>query len=305
MKQKRFMDIENLRINCDNGVGFEVGDIIQITEKYDGSNACATFDAETNSMVAFSRKQHLKYNNTLNGFYNYVMSFDETTIQAFKNHLNYRVFGEWNNKNKIMYNDTNKIRHWYVYDIYDTDTECWLHQDIVKDFCNQANLEYINELYYGEFISWEHCRQFGHCNTYGNTQEGVVIKNMTKLNSEYNKLPFYIKIVNDDFRESQKIRKLKVIDPQVEQAQQEVLAIAQSIVTFNRVEKELYKLRDEQLVPDPITPQDMKLIAKILPQRIYEDCLKEEKDLVLQCGEYFGKHCNSLTMQHARKIILG
>ena len=44
MKQKHFMDIENLReedteLRQGNGYGFVVGDIIQISTKVDGSNA--------------------------------------------------------------------------------------------------------------------------------------------------------------------------------------------------------------------------------------------------------------------------
>ena len=80
---------------------------IQITEKYDGSNACATFNLEEGNMAAFSRKQELSFHNTLNGFWNYIQNLSIHTKKVFEGHPNYRVFGEWSNKNKIIYDDTN------------------------------------------------------------------------------------------------------------------------------------------------------------------------------------------------------
>lgn len=304
MKQKHFMDIENLReedteLRMGNGHGFEPGDIIQISEKWDGSNACVAYDIETDSLVAFSRKQELSFNNTLNGFYNYVKQLDK---EDFKDYPNYRIFGEWGNKNKIIYNQE-CYKKWYVYDIYDVETECWLPQSIVKQFCKEHNLIYIHILYEGAFISWEHCKSFMNSPAYGEKQEGVVIKNQSKLNNPNSRLPFYLKIVNDSFKESMKTRE-KVVDPEAEMAKAEAQKIIESIVTKNRIEKELFKMRDEQILPENIEPKDMKLVAQNLPKRIYEDCMKEEKELVIQCGEYFSKLLSGQVMKLAKEIIL-
>lgn len=306
IKQKHFMDIENLReedteLRRGNGYGFVVGDIIQISEKYDASNACCAYDTDTDKLVSFSRKQTLNYSNTLNGFWNYVELLNP---EPFKKHPSWRVFGEWGgSKNKIRYNPEYK-NTWFVYDIYDVDSEQWLPQDIVKEFCKEANLVYIHELYYGPFISWDHCKTFLHSPAYGDTQEGIVIKNETRLNCPDTRLPFYLKIVNDDFKESMKTRE-KVIDPTVEAAKAESQRIVESIVTKNRVEKELFKMRDEGVIPEKLTPYDMGLVARYLPKRIYDDCVKEEKELVVAAGEYFGKMCSAQAMKLARGIIAG
>ena len=82
-------------------------------------------------------------------------------------------------------------------------------------------------------------------------------------------------------------------------------ALAESIVTKNRVEKEIYKMRDEGLVPEKLGPKDMGLVARLLPKRMFEDCLKEELETVKACGEYFGKACSALSMKHAKEIISG
>lgn len=71
------------------------------------------------------------------------------------------------------------------------------------------------------------------------------------------------------------------------------------------MEKELYKMRDEGVIPQEWNEKDMGMIAKLLPRRIYDDCMKEESDVVLQIGENFGKFCSSTCMKHARNIVLG
>lgn len=312
MKQKHFIDIQNIReedteLRNRNTYAFDENCIIQITEKYDGSNACACWDNETNQMIAFSRKQELNFQNTLNGFWNYVQALSEEAINIFKEHPNWRVYGEWSNKNKIIYNDTGKVKHWYVYDIYDVILEQWLNQNYVKAFCKSANLEYINELYYGKFISWEHCRSFMNKPAYGERQEGIVVKNQTKLNNWDDKdikAPCYLKIVNESFKESMKTKE-KVIDLEKENAKNEARKIMESICTKNRIEKELYKMRDEGILPEKIEPTDFRIVAMNLPKRIYADLLKEELELVQQCGEFGGKMCQQVSMSIAKDLILG
>ena len=313
MKQKHFIDIQNIReedteLRNRNTYAFDNNPIIQITEKVDNSNACACWDFETNQMVAFSRKQELNFQNTLSGFWNYIQELPDTTKQVFRRLNNWRVFGEWTGqKNKIVYYDTGKIKHWYVYDIYDMETKRWLNQDTVKDFCREAKLEYVHELYYGKFISWEHCRSFMNKPFYGDKQEGIVIKIQDGLDNWDNhdiKAPFYLKIVNEDFKESMKTKE-KIIDLEKENAKNEARKIMESICTQNRIEKELYKMRDEGILPEKIEPTDFRTVAMNLPKRIYEDLLKEELELVQQCGEFGGKMCQQVSMSIAKDLILG
>lgn len=306
MKQKLYIDIQNIREKTTDLVepntgAFEEGDIIQITEKFDGSNASACWDAENDCMAAFSRSKELTSTNGLNGFREYIMTLPEEAKRVFKSYAHFVVFGEWSNKNKIVYDDTGKKKHWYVFDIYDTVAQRWLPQLSVSVFCRSAGLEYIQELYFGEFISWEHCREFLHKNSYGNTQEGIVVKNQTKLFDLENRLPVYLKIVNDDFKERMAV---KLKDPTIESAKQAAQEITDSIVTKNRVEKMIFKLRDEGILPEKIEPTDMKIVAQHLPKRVYEDCLKEEIETVRAAGEYFSKQCSSNTMRFAREILL-
>lgn len=305
--QKHYMKIsrlveEDTEFNERNTRGFQKGDIIQITEKYDGSNACVCWDADAEDVICFSRKRTLSEELPLNGFYHFVKNFSEETKQVFKNNPNYRVFGEWNNKVKIIYSDTPN-KHWYVFDIYDTETEKWLHQDKVHEFCKEAGLEEIHEVYYGEFKDWEHCKSFLRHPHYGDTQEGVVVKNMSKLNVEDKYSPFYIKIVDKQFLESKRVKEVKKKnkDENFEFAK----VIAESVVTKNRVEKNMLKLINEGELPSTITAKEMGKVVRLLPKVVYEDCLAEEKQSVDACGEYFPKLCSSITVHYAKHFILG
>lgn len=300
------MDISRVKFGDEltpsNTDGFEVGDIIQITEKWDGSNASIRYDAETGKLVAFSRRLELSYNNTLNGFWNYVQSLNP---EDYEDTPNYVIFGEWGVKNAIQYSP-DAYGKWYVYDIYDVEKEKYLPQVEVKKFVETHNLTYIHVLYEGEFISWEHCMTFCNSPAYGDKQEGIVIKNQTKLNNPYSRTPFVLKIVNDCFSEVKKNNhKQKIEDPQKIQEKEYAQSIVDQIVTKRRIEKEIYKMRDEGIVPDKIAPQDMKIVAMNLPKRIYDDCLKEEKELVEAAGQHFGKLCGSKAMYFAKEIILG
>ena len=305
MEQKKFMDIsrikEDTELTVANTNGFEIGDHIVIQIKFDGANASFRYDNETGKLNAFSRKQPLTYNNTLSGFWNYVESLD---AEKFKDYPNYVFFGEWAVKNKIIYKpEFRKI--WLMYDVYDVENQSYLPQTDVKALAEKFGFNYIYTLYDGEFISWEHCRSFMNEVVYSETiEEGIVVKNQSKLNDPNSRTPFVLKIVNDKFAEVMKTR-VKEIDPEVEAEKAKASEIVESIVTRSRVEKEIYKMRDEGILPEKIETQDMKIVAQNLPKRIYEDCVKEEEESVMAVGEYFGKMCGSTVMKHAKSIILG
>lgn len=94
-------------------------------------------------------------------------------------------------------------------------------------------------------------------------------------------------------------------NPQKWEVKEKASEIVEQIVTKNRVQKELYKMIDEGVLPQKIEPQDMRIVAQNLPKRIFEDCVKEENELVVEAGEFFGKMCGSATMNWAKKIIFG
>ena len=318
--QKKFIDIDYIRENDlvigkkadgtdavrpKNTGAFEPGDIIQITTKIDGANASVAWDETTGKLEIFSRTNLLDSPGALRGFYDYVKTEVEPKTDWSK-YDGYVFFGEWCVKHTVGYNKDwhNK---WRVYDIWAKPIGGYLTQLTVKDICRELGLEYIEELYYGPFISWDHCKSFLNKSTaYGPEQEGIVIKNQTKLGNENTRAPAYLKIVNDCFKESQHSKKeKKPVDPAIEAAKAEAAKLAASIVTEARVRKLILKLVDEGKLPAELQPKDMGAVMKILPRLVFEDCVKEENETVKLLGEYAGKYIAAETAKQARKIVVG
>lgn len=307
MEQKKFMDISRIKeeteLTVANTNGFEVGDQIVIQEKVDGSNAGIAYDVETDKLVAYSRKNELRFDMTLNGFWNWVQ---ELSIEPFRKYPDYVFFGEWLVSHTIKY-IADAYKKFYFYDVYDKKNECYLPQTEVQRLAEEMNFIYVKTYYVGEFISWEHCKSFmGKSDIAVDVPEGVVVKNQTKLNDPNSRTPFVLKIVNDKFSEIKKDNhRQKIEDPQKLAAQEKARNIVEQIVTKNRVQKEIHKMIDEGILPDKIEPKDMRIVAQNLPKRIYEDCMKEEREMVIEAGEFFGKMSGSATMNFAKEIILG
>ena len=318
--QKKFIDIDYIReddlvlgkkedgtdaIRPKNTSTFEVGDIIQITTKIDGANASIAYDETTGKLEIFSRTNLLDKPGDLRGFYDYIRSEVEPKTDWSK-HPDLVIFGEWLVKHSVNYkNDC--YNKWRVYDIWDKTLGRYLPQSNVKEICKQLGLEYIEELYYGPFISWDHCRSFLTKSTaYGPEQEGIVIKNQSKLGKDDNRAPAYLKIVNEKFKESQHSKKeKKPIDPAAEAAKAEAAKLAASIVTEARIRKLILKLVDEGKLPANLQPKDMGTVMKLLPRLAFEDCLKEEIESVKLLGEHAGKFISAEAAKLARKIVIG
>lgn len=321
--QHKFIDIDYIReedlvigkksdgtdaIRQKNTGAFEPGDLIQITTKIDGANASIAWDETTGKLEVFSRTNLLNQPGALRGFYDYIKTEVEPKIPWDKidNKQNLVIFGEWCIRHTCNY-DKSWYNKWRVYDIWDKRNDAYWPQDAVKEFCMTFGLEYIEELYYGPFISWEHCRSFLDKSTaYGHEQEGIVIKNQSKLGKDDNKAPVYLKIVNERFKESQHSKKEnKPVDPAVKAAKAEAAKLAATIVTEARVRKLILKLVDEGKLPAELQPKDMGAVMKLLPKIAFEDCMKEELETVKQLGEHAGKFIAAETAKQARKIVIG
>lgn len=324
--QKKFVDIDYIRetdlvigkkadgtdaIRPKNTGAFEVGDIIQISTKIDGANASIAWDETTGKLEIFSRTNLLESPGALRGFYDYIKTNVESKLLE---HMatdspelkDYVIYGEWCVSHTVQYNK-DWYNKWRVYDIWDKKNKCYLLQNHVETLCDAYGLEYIEELYYGPFISWDHCRSFiGKSTAYGPAQEGIVIKNQTKLNTERPEGPVYIKIVDEKFKEAQHFNKgPKPVDPIKEAEKQKAAELASTIVTEARVRKIILKLVDEGILPAELQPKDMGLVMKSIPKLVFEDVMKEEAETVKLLGEYAGKCISAETAKQARKIVVG
>jgi hypothetical protein len=281
--------------------GFEVGDHIVIQTKIDGANAAIRYDAETDKVVAQSRKNILDTSNTLRGFYEFTQFLNKDRIKEILR-ADFILYGEWLVPHSVSYPE-NAYKHFYVYDIYDTKRNEWAPQWFVEGTAELLHLPYVKTWYDGEFISWEHCKSFLPNSAYGEVeQEGIVVKNMTKLNSLDNHEPFYVKIVNARFKEKMERKEKKSQSPEQIAFEEEENNKAKTIVTRARVEKLLHKFVDEGILPENWCGEQMSIVARNLPKRIFEDCMKEEKETVAAIDN-FGKRASSIAMKTAKDIL--
>lgn len=318
--QKKFIDIDYIReddlvigkkadgtdaVRPKNTGAFEPGDIIQITTKIDGANASIAWDETTGKLEIFSRTNLLDAPGSLRGFYDYIKTEVEPKTD-WSQWFDLVFFGEWCVSHTVQYNK-DWYNKWRIYDIWDKSVGSYLPQTTVKNICKRFGLEYIEELYYGPFISWDHCRSFiGKSTAYGPSQEGVVIKNQTKLLVEKPDGPIYIKIVDEKFKEAQHSNKgPKVVDPVKEAEKQKAAELASTVVTEARVRKLILKLVDEGKLQADLQPKDMGAVMKLLPKMCFDDCLKEEPETVKQLGEHAGKFIAAEAAKQARKIVVG
>lgn len=300
MKQKHYMDIE--RLKPDYVDGFHVGDKIILQEKIDGANASIRYDKETNTINAFSRKKELDSTNNLRGFYEWSQKLDIEKVK-FVLGDNLCLFGEWAVPHSVVY-PKERYNNFYCFDIYDTNTHKYLPQDIVKQKVAELGLIYVPVFYEGEFISWEHIMSFvGRTDLGGEYGEGIVCKNITRLNDPNNHKPFYVKLVGEKFCETKGQKKNKVVDTEKLADRERQQALIEIIVTEARVRKLLHKMVDENIIPEKWDNHDMGTIAKNLGKMIYEDCIKEEQDIVNEVGNGFGKIAASIAMKIARQIL--
>lgn len=298
MTHKKFMDIQRIKEGIvDN---FQVGDWIYITEKIDGANAAIRYDSDTNTVVAQSRKNVLNISNNLRGFYEFTQTLNVDKVKAVLGD-NLVLFGEWLVKHSVPYPDE-KYNTFYAFDVYDTNKEKYLPQIEAVRISNELGLTFVPVFYMGEFQSWEHCMSFvGKTVLGGEYGEGIVCKNQSRLNDPNNRQPFYLKIVGEQFKE---VHKRKDKTPSAEQLKslEENYELCKTIVTEARINKILNKFVDEGILPENWGATEMPIIAKNLTKAVYEDCLKEEPDIVKQISD-FGKTANRICMEVARRKI--
>lgn len=299
MKQKKFMDIERLKESMIDG--FQKGDHIVVQEKIDGANFSIRYDPETDSVASFSRKNPLSFQNDLRGAWGWSQKLDKNLVKDVLGN-NLVLFGEWLVPHTIVY-PQERYQNAYFYDVYDTETEQYFKQDKVKEVINSLGLIYVPVFYDGEFQSWEHIQEFvGRTDLGGEHGEGVVVKNMSRINDPNTRLPFYTKIVGEKFSEKKSV-KPKMIDPEKVAERERLQNLVDTVVTEGRVTKLVHKMVDEGIIPEKWDEHDMSTIARNIGKDVYYDCVKEEPDVVEQVGGDFGRLANGAAMRIVRNIL--
>lgn len=264
MEQKKYVSVTRYGHKSTIGL-LEVGDRIVIQEKIDGANA--SFIRDGDKIRVFSRNTELGEHNTLGGFFEWVLENIDISLLV----PNKLYFGEWTNPHKVKYPEHTK--QFFLFDIYDHDTETWHDYSYVQSEAGLLGLEMVPVFYIGDYRSFDHLMSFvGRTDLGGKlgdleTGEGIVVKKLEDNN-------VFVKLVVDQFREVQKQKAPK--DPQRVATQEQLFV--NDTVTPARIEKMLFKLVDEGILDENFGIEDMGTILKNMNQRIVEDILKEESE---------------------------
>lgn len=208
-----------------------------------------------------------------------------------------------NCKHTIVYPES-RLKQFYVFDVWDTEIEQYLPWEQTKQMAEFCGLKMVPLFYDGPFTSWEDIYKFvGKTEMEGSpTGEGIVIKSQDRLDNKFSGTPAYVKIVAKEFSEVHQSKPQKEIDPEKLAKKQADEALAATIVTERRVIKAIQKFVEDGIVPENWDEKDLGTIAKNLPRAIYNDCVKEEPEIVEQI-ENFGKICGTLSMKLARGLV--
>ena len=303
---KKYIDIERIKKNYADA--FSVGEHIVISEKVDGANSSFTFNSETNKIDAFSRKKLLNEINNLRGFWNWTQLLPKNKIAEITENGRYIIFGEWLVAHSVHY-PSERLNQFYMFDVWDNKIEQYLPYETVKKVfeklifaTEKVKINFVPVFYDGKFTSWEDVYKFvGQTQLGGEFGEGVVVKSQDRLGEKDSRKPYYLKIVADKFSEVHH-NKVKTIDPEFLKKKEEEKAFVATVVTERRITKCLEKMIDDNIIKEDWDSKDMKVIARNLPRSVYEDCKKEESEVVIKC-ENFGKICGNLTMEYVKKLL--
>ena len=164
----------------------------------------------------------------------------------------------------------------------------------MESIVSQLGLNYVPVLYKGKFLSWDHVKSFVGQTALGGTQgEGIVVKNMTRLNDSETNFPFCLKIVGEAFKETKAVKGLvKKLDVEEAERKEKLRVALDSVVTEARVRKLVHKMVDKGIIPENWGKSNLDTISKNIGYVVYEDCLKEEPEIVELVGnEVFRKMC--------------
>lgn len=301
MEMKKYMDIERMKDKY--RYAFTIGEHITITEKVDGANASVRYDAETDSLIGFSRNRQVNQQESLRGFYDYVQTLDKESFRTIIG-TRYIIFGEWLVKHTVNYPDS-AYRKFYVFDVWDTETEQYLPHEETVEIANNLNLIRVPIFYNGIFRGWDELNKYVGM-TKMNAEpsgEGIVIKSQDRLDNKFSGTPAYIKIVSEKFTEVHD-NKPKKTEAERSAEKSADFKLAETIITRRRVEKLLWKFVESGELPENYDEHHLKEICKILPKACYEDCIKEEPETV-SIIKNFSKIVGKICISHAKAIIFG
>lgn len=300
------------KIGKDNLVTFEDDDSITVTEKIDGSNAQVKHIG--NELFVYSHKKQLDANNTLNGFYNFVMDNKARLLDLIPN--NYSFFGEWLTPHHLVY-PQEAYHKWYLFDAFRFDSDnsdkgiylgissilgkmnsftlvnSFIFKDSEKQYSGfMGTFDGLKDVLTVPIYSYNfHASSLNQIDDIrqtlsnhsllgakDNEEEGIVVTNNDKIVDidEFTKGPIRVKAVNAAFKEVRHSKK------PLEAGEKSALNWANKYITEPRVRKYILELMDENVIKGDLSFDMLRDgTASNIASIVFADALSESQETPL------------------------
>ena len=203
MNYKSYQHIEKLGTSDTEGI---LNGTCYLTYKIDGTNGCIWLT--DNKTLGFgSRKRELSLVDDNAGFMNLISndtSLSSKLLSYLLTHPNYIIYGEWLVPHTIKRYNQDSWRKFYVFDVYDTETERYINYDIWTKEFDILGLNYIPLIAKLENPTVEDIsallEKTGDYLITEGLGEGIVIKNYDFVN-KYGHIK-WAKMLTEDFRKT-------------------------------------------------------------------------------------------------------
>lgn len=258
----RYMHLE--RYGTDPVIDITDG-VVHVFPKLDGTNASVWI--KDGQIEAGSRNRKLSKEHDNAGFYNWVVE-QKNIYDALLTKPNYTLYGEWLVPHTLQTYRADAWRKFYIFDVYDRETERYLSYDEYKPFLDAFGLTYLPPLVILKDAAYEHLLHAVNKNVFliedgKGIGEGVVLKNYEWKNPRGNIV--WAKIITNAFKEeNHRVMGSPVIGPDLVEEK-----IIEEYVSQHFVDKVVAKISVEH------DGWNAKYIPQLL-NTVYYDLITEE-----------------------------
>ena len=267
---------------------------VWIEEKIDGTNISCEIDND-NKFRCYGRRFELGDWYTNRGAYQKLLELEDIIRSTLTDKL--ILYFEYLTLHHVRYS-ADKENGVYLIGAKDKTTGMYLLPSRVYQIAKLIGVETPKCFYHGPFKDWSIAESLVGKSEFGAVKgEGVIVKAYDKKRGIK-----MVKIVTDDFREVMKY------DPSRAQAKMnDELAKrekAKEIVTDARIRKQLLNMVDEGIIPslNGLSKEEKTTAIKNIGRRVYDDCIKEEPEFVLEFGKDFGRFSFMLSKKYIENL---
>lgn len=273
---------------------FQSNEIVWIEEKLDGTNVSCEVD-EHGNYRCYGRRYELGEWYTNRGAYQKLLELENKIREVVGD--KYVVYFEYLVEHHIKYSE-DKMNKIYIIGAREKNHGAYLTPDKVYELADKLDVDKPECLYHGPFKDWSIAESLVGKTVLGaKSGEGVIVKAY-----DINRGIKMVKIVADEFREVMKHDPAKAQEKmESELAKREK---AKEIVTDARIRKQLLNMVDEGIIPslNGLSKEEKTTAIKNIGRRVYDDCIKEESDFVIEFGKDFGKYSFLLSKQFIENL---